>query len=280
MSADAGVERAVLEHDGGRLAYAVRGSGPPVLFIQGVGVRGDGWLPQVEELAPGRRCLWFDNRGVGDSVPAAPELTVARMAADVRALARAQGWASFHAVGHSLGGLVALRLALEDPGAVRSLALLCTFARGRDAGASMRMMWIGARTRIGTRRMRRHAFLEILAPPPALRHADRDGMAADFAPFFGHDLADHPAVEAQQLAAMRAEDATARLSALAGIPTLVVSAEHDPIAPPSLGEAIARGIPGARFELLRDAAHGVTIQAPERVSRLLAEHIPAGDHAR
>jgi hypothetical protein len=33
------------------LAYNVRGSGPPVLLIQGVGVHGGGWLPQVDGLA-------------------------------------------------------------------------------------------------------------------------------------------------------------------------------------------------------------------------------------
>ena len=40
-----------IEHRGGRLNYNVRGDRPPVLLIQGVGVHGDGWRPQVDELA-------------------------------------------------------------------------------------------------------------------------------------------------------------------------------------------------------------------------------------
>ena len=37
----------VVAREGCYLHYTVRGSGPPVLFIQGVGVQGDGWLPQI-----------------------------------------------------------------------------------------------------------------------------------------------------------------------------------------------------------------------------------------
>ena len=57
----------VVEHRGCRLACSVRGEGPPVLLVQGVGVHGDGWRPQVEALAPRFRCLSFDNRGIGHS---------------------------------------------------------------------------------------------------------------------------------------------------------------------------------------------------------------------
>src|SRR4051794_31384796 len=119
-----------LDYRGCRLSYAVRGNGPPVLFIQGTGTHGDGWRPQVDELSTRFRCLTFDNRGMANSQPHAGPLTVEQMAEDARALLDTQGWASAHVVGHSLGGLIALQLALDAPRRVRSLALLCTFARG------------------------------------------------------------------------------------------------------------------------------------------------------
>jgi pimeloyl-ACP methyl ester carboxylesterase len=56
-----------IEHRGCRLAYRVRGDGPPVLWIQGVAVHGDGWRPQIDVLADAYRCLSFDNRGMGRS---------------------------------------------------------------------------------------------------------------------------------------------------------------------------------------------------------------------
>ena len=263
-------------HRGCRLAYRVRGDGPPMLLIQGVGVHGDGWLPQVDALAGRHRCLWLDNRGMGASQPIgdAP-ISVAQMAEDARAVMDAEGWGSAHVVGHSLGGLVAQHLALESRGRVRSLSLLCTFARGSDATRmSMWMLWVGLRTRVGPRRLRRHAFLQIVMPPGVPATApERDALAARLAPLFGHDLADQPPVAMKQLSAMRRYDATPRLGELAGVPALVVSAAHDPIARSESGRALAAGIPGARYVEFADASHGVPIQHADRVNALLVEHI-------
>ncbi|HYH66239.1 MAG TPA: alpha/beta fold hydrolase, partial [Urbifossiella sp.] len=147
---------------GCRLAYDRRGSGPAVLFIQGVGVHGDGWLPQVEALSDRFTCLTFDNRGVGRSVPAGGPITVDAMAVDALAVLDAEGVAAAHVVGHSLGGLVAAQLALAARGRVTSLALLCTFADGRAAAPlTLRMMWLGLRSRVGTRAMRRRGFASL-----------------------------------------------------------------------------------------------------------------------
>lgn len=269
-----------LDHGGCRLSYAWEGTGSPVLLIQGVGVQGDAWRPQIDVLAPRHQCLWFDNRGLGRSQPASRHLTVGQLADDAAALMRVQEWESAHIVGHSLGGLIALELALRDRRRVRSLTLLCSFANGGAAGASARMIWIGLRTRVGTRRMRRRAFLEIIAPPSALAGCDRDRLAGELAPLFGHDLADHPPVEMAQLRAMRAHDVTPQLGSLTGLATLVVNAAHDPIAPPALGAAVAAGIPGATHVVLADAAHGAPILSAAEVNALVVERLRAVDQVR
>lgn len=267
------------DHHGCRLSYRVCGDGPPVLLIQGVAVHGDGWRPQVEGLRGRYRCLSFDNRGMGGSQPVGCPLTVQQMAEDARVLMDAQGWESAHVVGHSLGGLVALHLALENRRRVRSLALLCTFADGRVATRlTPGILWVGLRTRIGPRPLRRRAFLQLVMPPgAATSRRAQDDLAASLAPLFGHDLADQPPVTMKQMAAMRAYDATPRLGELAGLPTLVLSAAHDRIAPPAAGRALAAGIRGARYVEMSDASHGVTIQHAERVNTLLAEHFAEAD---
>lgn len=260
-----------IEHRGCRLAYRVRGDGPPVLWIQGVAIHGDGWRPQVDDLADGFRCLSFDNRGIGGSQPLGVPLSVAQMAEDARVLMDAEGWSSAHVVGHSMGGLVALELALGARERVRSLSLLCTFAHGRQRPSPW-MIWVGLRTRVGPRRLRRRAFLELVMPPEVLARSDRADLAARLAPIFGHDLGDQPPVLMRQLAAMRSYDATPRLSELAGLPALVVSAEHDRIAPPALGRTLAAGIPGARYVEIAAASHGVPIQCAGRINGLLRAH--------
>jgi pimeloyl-ACP methyl ester carboxylesterase len=156
---------------------------------------------------------------------------------------------------------------------VKSLALLCTFHRGGDAVAmTPGKAWAGLRTWVGTRPMRRRAFLEMLVPAATLASADPDRLAADLAPLLGHDLADHPAVEMSQLRALARYDARARLCELAGIPTIVVTASQDRIAPPASGRALAAAVPGARSIEIRAAAHGLPITEAKTVNALLAEH--------
>jgi pimeloyl-ACP methyl ester carboxylesterase len=267
-----------VEIEGCRFTFSLEGRGAPVALVQGVGVCGSGWLPQVRELSSEFQCLTFDNRGMGGSQPVGRPLTVDRMARDTLALMSHVGWRSAHVVGHSLGGPIAIEMALLESARVRSLSLLCTVGRGRDATRlSGRMLKLGLLSRVGPRRSRRRAFLRIVLPDAAVRTGDPDVLARELEPLFGHDLADQPPVAMKQLAALRAFDATARLGALADKPTLVVAATHDPIAPPQFGRALAAGIPGARYVEIEDASHGVTIQHAARVNELLRAHITAAN---
>lgn len=260
----------VVEHKGCRIAYAVGGSGPAVLFIQGVGVQGAGWRPQTDELAVGHSCLWFDNRGMGRSQPVGGEVTVARMAEDALAVLDAEGISAAHVVGHSLGGLVAIQMALGARGRVRSLALLCTFTGRRTAAPlTPRMAWLGLRARVGSRSMRRRGFLRLVLPPGAT--AD----PAELAELFGHDLADQPPVVTAQLRAMRSVDLSDRMAELAGIPALVVTAAHDPIAPPKSGRALHAGLVCSRYVEVADASHGLPITHAHLINNLLREHFSA-----
>lgn len=270
-----------VELNGCRLSFSVEGDGPPVVFIQGVGVHGSGWTPQVEELRSEFRCLAFDNRGIGASQPPGTAITVEQMARDTLGLMSHLGWESAHLVGHSLGGPVALEVALTAPRRVRSLSLLCTLARGRNATRlTWRMLRLGLGSRIGTRRSRRRAFLKIVMPEDALRGIDQDALAAQLAPLFGHDIADQPPVAMKQLSALSAYDATDRVSGIVGIPTLVMSAAHDPIAPPVNGRALAAAIPGARYVEFEDASHGLPIQHAARVNQLLRQHLDSAESHR
>ena len=267
-----------LDRPGCSIAHRLRGAGPPVLFVQGVGVHGDGWAPQTDALSSSYACLSFDNRGMGASVPAPKACTIAELADDAVALADAQGWDTFHVVGHSMGGLIALQLALTNRARVRSLALLCTSASGPFlATPSPRAAWIGLRSKVGTRRSRRRAFLELVVPPGSVRDDEKDALCARLADVFGHDLADTPSIVWAQIAAMKRCELTPRLGELAGVPTLVGSARFDPIAPPSQGRALAAGIPGAKYVEWEDAAHGVVVQHAARVNALLVEHLACVD---
>ena len=270
-----------LTHQGRQLAYSVEGKGPPVLLIQGAGVGGSAWAPQVQELARNYQCFTFDNPGIGQSQSMGKDLSIEGMAEGAVALLDAHACDSAHLIGHSMGGLIALALAFRQPARIRSLALLCTFANGRDATRfSWWSLWLAVRNRLGTRRARRRAFMEMILPPDYLRRSDREQVADQLATLFGHDLACQPTIVFRQLGAMRRYDTTARLAELASIPTLVLSAEQDRIAPPALGRALSPSDSGARYVEIPAAAHAVTIQLPGIVNEHLRDILPGRKQAR
>lgn len=269
-----------LQRNDVELRYDLIGNGPPVLCIQGVGVSGNGWQPQVQELKQHFQLLTFDNRGVGQSIPCRGPVTIASMAEDACALMNAVGWDSAHVVGHSMGGVIAQQLALDHPKRIRSLSLLCTFARGKDAARlTPWVLWMTLRTRIGTRRMRRRAFLEMIWSDDRISNSRRDELAEQLASIFGRDLADSPPVILKQIRALAQHDASNRLHELSHIPSLVLSAERDPIAPPCYGKSIVTHLPKAQFAILEGVSHAAPIQQAAEVNYRLRAFIDSAERA-
>jgi len=263
-----------LQRPDATIRYIREGTGTPLVLVQGAGVIGEGWRPQIDALRASHAIVALDNRGIGGSTYRASALTIEDMAADVLAIADAEGFDRFHLAGHSIGGLIAQEIALRARPRMLGLALLCTFERGGQASRlTPAIIWKGLRTRIGTRAMRRQAFMELVMPGGYLAGVDREALASRLATLFGHDLADQPAIVMKQLGAASRFDASGRLEDLAGVPTLVLSARHDAIARPEYGRALAARIPGARYVEIADGGHAVTIQCAREVNALLAEHL-------
>jgi pimeloyl-ACP methyl ester carboxylesterase len=236
-------------------------------------VVGEGWRPQVEGLADRYTLISFDNRGIGASTSGNTPLSIEAMADDALAVAGAEGVERFHLAGHSMGGLIAQRIALIAPQRVLSLSFLCTFLKGREAARVTPAILLSAlRMHVGTRAMRRRAFMRLVMPDAYLRQADLVRLAGELGQLFGRDLADQPSIVMKQLRAMSRFDVSARLGELAAIPTLVVSAALDRIALPEYGRSLAAAIPGARYVEIEDAAHGVTIHRADVINDLLSEH--------
>lgn len=265
------------EYRGCNFAWRIEGAGPPIVIIEGVGAYGTSPSPLTAILKNRFTILSFDNRGIGASQPATAPLTIEQMSDDTLALMDHVRWDSAHILGHSMGGLIALQLALVAKARVRTLSLMCTFARGADATRmSAQVFWIALRLRFAPRRIRRKAFLELVVPP-GQEYRNPDELTAMLSGVFGHDIADLPSIANRQLEAMKKCDVTPRLAQLAGIPTVVISAEHDLIARPASGRSIATGIPGARYVEIPGASHAFPVMEPERCAALVVDHI-TGEH--
>jgi len=118
-----------MEHfqiDDATIEYEVQGRGDPVLLIP-LSVVIDGLarpLFSQQELVSHYRLIHYHRRGWMGSTRGQAPLTIARMALDAAALMRHLNVKRAHVVGHSIGALVALQLALDEPTLVHSLALL------------------------------------------------------------------------------------------------------------------------------------------------------------
>lgn len=116
-----------LDLDGARMAYELSGGGdPPLVLLHGYSCNRGFLAPQAAHFAPRHRVVAVDLLGHGDSDKPQRAYRIPDFAADVARLIEHLGLSGVVAVGHSMGGAVALELALGWPGLVRGVAALDT----------------------------------------------------------------------------------------------------------------------------------------------------------
>jgi 3-oxoadipate enol-lactonase len=114
---------------GVELFYEETGSGPQtIVFAHGLLWSGDMFAAQVAALQDRYRCVTFDFRGQGRSAVARDGYDMDTLTEDAAELIRSLGCGPCHFAGLSMGGFVAMRLAIRHPELLRSLILLETSA--------------------------------------------------------------------------------------------------------------------------------------------------------
>ncbi len=106
------------------IAFREAGHGPPVLLVHGVGLNADAWEPQIAGLSTQRRVIAIDLPGHGRSDLLAEAAGLADYVTAVAGFIDAMGLSPVPVVGHSLGAMVALGLALDHPDKVALLIAL------------------------------------------------------------------------------------------------------------------------------------------------------------
>jgi 3-oxoadipate enol-lactonase len=212
------------------------------------------WDPQLPALQS-RRVVKVEHPGHGGA-PVMDVRSVGDLAARVLDEAGAD---TFSFVGLSLGGAVGMRLALDAPDRIDKLVLCCTAARFGEPEA-----W---HERAAT--VREHG-LEAIVDAVLARWLTPgfDGVDRFRTMFLSVD----PEGYARCCEALARWDVRDELAGITA-PTLVVAAADDPSTPPPVVEAVAAGIPGARFEAIANAAHLVNVERPGEFNRLLEAHL-------
>jgi len=249
---------------GFRMYYEEHGSGFPLLLVNGLGSDHLEWLHQLPAFEGRFRVVVFDNRGTGRTdVPPGP-YTTAQMADDAASLLRALGIARAHALGVSLGGMIAQEVALRHPDLLDGLVLGCTGPGGalsvRPSPEAMAVFSLakGEDPEAELRRM-----LPFLYTDACIR--ERPGEIEGFV----RRRLDHPTPPGgylAQLSAAVSHDASSRLDRIRAR-TLVITGDADRLVDRENSLRLAERIPGATLVVLPGAPHRLFAETADAFNR-------------
>jgi pimeloyl-ACP methyl ester carboxylesterase len=253
----------------------IQSSGSPsVVLLHGLGVNNESWGMQTPALQEaGFRILTPDVRGFGKSTFPGGGISIREMACDTIELLNALNVPAAVIVGISMGGTIALQLALDAPDKVAKLVLINTFACLRPKHARTwlyfasrfilaHLISVGSQQRI----VANHLF-----PRPedsALRE------------MFAQQLSQaNPAGYRAAMRALARFDVTNQIHSIM-IPTLVITGDQDGSVPREIQDSLAENMPHAQHAIITGAGHAVTVEKPAEVNRLLVEFIKidSGEH--
>jgi pimeloyl-ACP methyl ester carboxylesterase len=260
--------------DGRRLAYEEVTPPDPagtVILLCGIGAKRQGWYKQLPVLGRTFRTLAVDYRDVGESDPADAQYAIADVADDIVALARKLEIERASLVGVSMGGFVALHIALERPEFVDRLILVVTSAGGASHVSTspevMQALMPGDEEYESGDGARRVCSI-VAAPGFAER---RPEAIEEFVQIARHNPM-HRDAYLRQLVACRAHDVADRLGEIRA-PTMVIHGDVDPLVRIENGQFLAEGIPGARLLVYENVGHIPEVEVAEDFNRDLLDFL-------
>lgn len=249
-----------------RTHYEIAGEGDPVLLINGLSAPAAHWALQVRALAERFRVVTFDNRGVGETdLPPEPVYTMARMADDAAALLRHLRISRAHVLGASMGGTIAMELALRHPRRVSSLVLACTWAQADARFLHTVESWIALSYRVPIDERYRHVLHPWVFSPRFL--ARKEDVERAFQRTMAYPHQTKPEAVERQARGILAWNGTRvkRLGAIK-VPTLILVGKDDILTPPAFSRALVKLIRGSRLTVL-PGGHAFFIEEAERFNQ-------------
>src|SRR5919198_4057559 len=264
--------------DGLTLSCYVLGKGEPVLLLHGLGASKVTWLPVLARLADGHRLVVPDLPGHGESEKPRREYSPRFYAKVVRQLMDSVGVERAAVVGNSLGGRIAVELALRSPGRVARLALLDPSVPG------LRWRYVMGFTRVFPTEIGaipfplRERWMEVMirrlfAHPSRLSNDGYSAAAAEFIRIYRH-----PAARMAFFSTLRhivTERPDTFFASLRRIkqPALIIFGEQDRLVPARLGVRLAQHLPNAELVVLPDVGHVPQFEATAETLDLLTSFL-------
>ncbi|MGY4711523.1 alpha/beta fold hydrolase [Mycolicibacterium sp. CBM1] len=244
-----------VEVDGFCVEYFEAGTGDPLVVLHGAG--GPVLTPALHNLAAAHRVLVIQMPGFGAQLNDRHQ-TFAELAETVAQVVEALGYENYHLLGSSIGGAVALQIALAHPERLLSMVL--------EGPAAFRVGAFDPQSAPSVDDLQRR-FRAQPDREPAWQPGDPAVMARTW-----------PLVE-RLMSNAETEDAdlTRRLPDCA-VRTLVIFGDRDGIIPPENGRTYRRLMPNCSLILVHRAAHDIQSDRPEAFSELVGEFLQRGWH--
>lgn len=251
------------------------GSGPTLVLVNSLGTDLRLWDDVVAALPAGLDVLRSDKRGHGLSDAPEPPYAMTDLADDLAGLLDALGIGRAMVCGISVGGMIAMSLALRRPDLVQGLAIMDSGHRiGTADHWNQRIAAVEAEGLAGLADTIVQGWLS-----DAFR-AERPGETAAWRNMVARTPA--PAGYAGTCAALRDCDLSEAVGGIA-VPTLCLCGDRDASTPPELMRELSGLIPGARYAEIAGTRHLPCIERPEEVARhlagLIAGRSDRGEHA-
>ncbi len=246
--------------------------GPPIVFLHGWASSWRIWERTARQLAARRyRCYALDLPGFGDSdKPPDGWYTIPNFTALVRGFCRACGLERAIVAGHSMGGMIALNLALRSPGAVGGL-ILADVPIGGSRSLLLRLVpdWpLAQRVFAGWQNWGRPTALSYLTIYHDVRAVDGVALQRNF-----EDVSRaSPTAVLSSLRAIGHTDLRPRLGDV-GVPTLVVAGANDLLVPVRQARLLCEELRNARLHILPRTGHLPMDERPEEFDRLVSEFL-------
>lgn len=252
--------------EGIELAYREDGpeDGPPLVLINSLGTDHRVWERQLPAFGAEHRVIRYDARGQGESASPAPPYTLAQLGSDVVGLLDHLGVDRAHVCGVSLGGIVALWVAIHHPDRSLTATFANTAARiGSVEGWDERISAVRRGGMAGIRDLVLQRFFS-----DAFRAADPAAVAEIGASIEQHDTDGYIGA----CTALRDADLRDEVGDIT-VPALVVTATADVSTPPAEGRWLHQRLPTSTHVELDGAGHLSNIERPREFSRAVLDHL-------
>jgi pyruvate dehydrogenase E2 component (dihydrolipoamide acetyltransferase) len=261
-------EPETIEAGGRRFRYLAlgEGAGPPIVFIHGFGGDLNNWQFNQEALAEDHATYAVDLPGHGGSSKdlGSGRVDVAALAKAVLEFLDAKSVGKAHLVGHSLGGAIALDLALNHADRVASATLVCSAGLGPEINVDYIDGFMQAK-----RRKQLEPVLAMLVADPDMVSREMVEDVLKFKRLDGVEAALNRIIDDNFAGGRQALDLTSRLGELR-VPVQVIWGRQDRIVPARHAEALPGTVPVRVFD---DAGHMVHMEKAAEVNELIKRFV-------